>query len=343
MNVLVLAVQPLLRWRTSVRRAWLLDAPVMRWGLPVGFATLGFSLGVVGLGWGDRLSAQQAQLRELKQSNAAKQSLWVREAPMRAKAQAVSDSVLAWQSALRWTQSAPWLAWPEDAQQVGVTLQRIKPVSIDQTADLVRHRVALQGEGQLIDVDALWRKLGRQGWWITVENMRMEVSGEGRVSWHAQWALHQALPADAPLPASSAPGPFLKEPWVNGWLAQGGPSIAVAHAGVPVAPEVSLHERWALAGLNPVERAGAVVPSPWPRTDWAQMRLVGRWVRGQQVVALVAVGGVVHAVVPGMRLGPQQHEVVQVTMDGVWVSTTQAEARPRRVLHWSNNPALGGS
>jgi hypothetical protein len=60
-------------------------------------------------------------------------------------------------------------------------------------------------------------------------------------------------------------------------------------------------------------------------------------------VALVAVDGMVHAVVPGMRLGPQQHEVVQVTMDGVWVATPASDGRPRRVLHWSDDQSGGKS
>jgi Tfp pilus assembly protein PilP len=136
---------------------------------------------------------------------------------------------------------------------------------------------------------------------------------------------------------------FEKEPWVKGWLTEGGPSIVAAHAAVPVAPAVKLEADWSLAGQDFAEPSGAVVPMPWPKTDWAQMRLVGRWVRGQQVVALVAVDGMVHAVVPGMRLGPQQHEVVQVTMDGVWVATPASDGRPRRVLHWSDDQGGGQS
>ena len=331
------------QWRARVRRCWLQDAACVRWGLPAVVAVIGFGLGLFALGFGDALQAKQAQLLALQQSNAAQQARWVREAPVREQAHAVRESVQAWQSALRWSQSAPWLQWPEHAKGLGVTLQRIQPVSVQTTAHHVQHRVALEGEGSLPNVDAFWRELARRGWWVTPLSMRMEGARDGSVTWQAQWAVHQALPEDPSPPTTAGPLVFEKGPWVKGWLTEGGPSIVAAHAAVPVAPAVKLEADWSLAGQDFAEPSGAVVPMPWPKTDWAQMRLVGRWMRGQQVVALVAVDGMVHAVVPGMRLGPQQHEVVQVTMDGVWVATPASDGRPRRVLHWSDDQSGGKS
>jgi len=328
-------------WRGRVRSAWLMDSMGVRWGLPAGVVALGFGMGLAGLGFGDSLQAQQTQLLDLQASNAAQQARWVREAPLREQAQAVREAVSAWQSALRWSQPSPWLDWPDHAKGLGVTLQRIQTVSVQTTAHHVQHRVALQGQGSLPDVDAFWRELGRRGWWVTPLNMRMEGSREGLVTWQGQWAVHQALPKDAAKPTPSGSLVFEKEPWVKAWLTEGGPSIAAAHAVVSVAPAVKLAEDWLLAGQDSAEPVDAVALTPWPKTHWSHMRLVGRWMRGQQVVALVAVDGVVHAVVPGMRLGPQQHEVVQVTLDGVWVSTSALDGRPRRVLHWPNDQ-LGG-
>lgn len=324
-------------WRVRFRRAWLQDTVAVHWGVPAGVATVGFCLGWAGLGLDDSLTATQGQLLDLQQSNAAKQARWAHEAPLREQAPAVQASVLAWQSALRWSQPAPWLQWSEHASALGVKLQRIQPVSIQTTAHHVQHTVALEGQGSLPDVDAFWRELGRRGWWVTPLSMRMEVSREGAVTWQAQWAVHQALPEDSPLPSPTGPLVVETESWAKTWLSKGGPSIAAAHAAVPVAPAVKLERDWSLAGHVLAEPLGGVVRTPWPKTDWAHMRLVGRWMRGQQVVALVAVDDAVHAVVPGMRLGPQQHEVVQVTLDGVWVSTSASDGRPRRVLHWSND------
>lgn len=330
-------------WRRLLRRSWLEDTVGLRWGLPAVFAALGFCLGLVGLGFGDALQTKQSQLLALQQSNAVQHARWVREAPLREQAPAVRASVLAWQSGLRWSQSAPWLQWSEHAQGLGVTLQRIQPVSAQTTAHHVLHKVALEGKGNLLDVDAFWRELGRRGWWVTPLSMRMEGSRDGSVTWQAQWAVYQALPEDAPLPTTTGPLGFEKEPWVKGWLTDGGPSIAAAHAAVSVAPAVKLEGRWSLASHDLAEPSNAMALSPWPKTDWTHMRLVGRWMRGQQVVALVAVEGVVHAVVPGMRLGPQQHEVVLVTLDGVWVATSASDGRPRRVLHWPNEQGGGDS
>lgn len=333
----------LLRWRKRVRRVWLQDAAGMRWGLPAGVAASGFGLGLFGLGLGDDLLVKQEQLLSLQASNAARQARWGREAAVREQAPALQASVSAWQSALRWSQPSPWLQWPKQAKGMGVTLQRIQTVSVQTTAYHVQHRVSLEGQGSLPDVDAFWRELGRQGWWVTPLSMRMEGAREGSVTWQAQWAVHQALPEDAPMPSSA--GPRVHEPasWVKAWLTDGGPSIAAAHAAVSVAPAVKWDEAWSLAGQDLAQANDPAVLLPWPKTDWAHMRLVGRWMRGQQVVALVAVAGVVHAVVPGMRLGPQQHEVVQVTLDGVWVSTSALDGRPRRVLHWSDERSGGAS
>lgn len=330
-------------WRGRVRRAWMQDATVVRWGLPAAVAALGFGLGLVGLGFGDALQVKQEQLLELQASNAAHQAQWAREAPVREQAHAVRAAVSAWQSALRWSQPSPWLQWPAHAKGLGVTLQRIQPISVQTTAHHVQHKVALQGQGSLPDVDAFWRELGRQGWWITPLNMRMEGSRDGSVTWQAQWAVHQALPEDAPLATTTGPLVLEQASWVKGWLTDGGPSIAAAHAAVSVAPAVKLEGDWSLAGQGSAAPNDASALSPWPKTDWTQMHLVGRWKRGQQVVALVAVEGVVHAVVPGMRLGPQQHEVVQVTLDGVWVATSASDVRPRRVLHWPHERSGGDS
>lgn len=330
-------------WRVRLRRAWLQDTVGVRWGVPAGVATVGFCLGLAGLGLGDSLTATQGQLLDLQQSNAAKQARWAHEAPVREQAPAVQASVLAWQSALRWSQPAPWLQWSEHASALGVTLERIQPVSVQTTAHHVQHTVALEGQGSLPDVDAFWRELGRRGWWVTPLSMRMVGSREGAVTWQAQWAVHQALPEDAPLATTTGPLVLEQASWVKGWLTDGGPSIAAAHAAVSVAPAVKLGEDWSLAAQDAAEPSEAVALSPWPKTDWTHMRLVGRWKRGQQVVALVAVEGVVHAVVPGMRLGPQQHEVVQVTLDGVWVATSASDGRPRRVLHWPHERSGGDS
>lgn len=330
-------------WRGRVRRVWLEDATAVRWGLPAGVAALGFGLGLTVLGLGDSLKAKQGQLLALQARNAAQQAQWAREAPVREQAHAVRAAVSAWQSALRWSQPSPWLQWPAHAKGLGVTLERIQPVSVHTTAHHVQHRVALEGQGSLPDIDAFWRELGRQGWWVTPLNMRMQGSREGPVTWQAQWAVHQALPEDAPLATTTGPLIFEKQPWVKGWLSDGGPSIVAAHAAVSVAPAVRLEGDWSLARQESAEPSDAVALSPWPKTDWTHMRLVGRWKRGQQVVALVAVDGMVHAVVPGMRLGPQQHEVVQVTLDGVWVATSASDGRPRRVLHWPDDQSEGKS
>ena len=330
-------------WRGRVRRAWLKDEAGVRCGLPAVVAVVVFGLSLAVLRFGDSLHAKQSQLLALQASNAAQEARWTREAPVREQAHAVRAAVAAWQSGLRWSQPSPWLQWPAHAKRLGVTLQRIQPVSVHSTSHHEQHRVSLEGQGSLSDIDAFWRELGRQGWWITPLNMRMEGSREGTVTWQAQWAVHQALPEDAPL--STATGTLVTEQasWVKGWLNDGGPSISAVHAAVSVTPAVKLEGDWSLAGLESAEPSGVVALTPWPKTDWTQMHLVGRWKRGQQVVALVAVEGVVHAVVPGMRLGPQQHEVVQVTLDGVWVATPGPDGRPRRVLHWPHERSGGDS
>ena len=261
-----------LDWRGRVRRAWLQDASGVRWGLPAAVAAMGFGMGLVGLGFGDSLQTQQEQLLDLQASNAAQQAHWTREAPLREQAQAVRESVSAWQSTLRWSQPTPWLHWPEHAKGLGVTLQRIQPVSVQTTAHHVQHRVALEGQGGLPNVDALWRELGRRGWWITPLTMRMEGSREGAVTWQGQWAVHQVLPQDASLPTSAGPLVFEKEPWVKGWLTDGGPSIAAAHAAVSVAPAVKLTGDWLLAGQDSAEPSNAVALTPWPQTQWTDMR-----------------------------------------------------------------------
>lgn len=331
------------RWYRRVRRVWLQDAVGIRWGLPLGVAASGFGLGWFGSGLGEASQVKQDQLLNLQASNAAREARWDREAALREQAKSLRASVSSWQSTLRWSQPSPWLQWPKEAKALGVTLQRIQPVSVQTTAHHVQHRVALEGQGSLLNVDALWRELGRQGRWITPLTMRMEASREGSVTWQAQWLVHEALPEDAPLPTSTGPRVLEQASWVKAWLTDGGPSIAAAHAAVSVAPAVKWDEGWSLASQDLSQTSDAAPLQAWPKTDWAHMRLVGRWMRGQQVVALVAVAGAVHAVVPGMRLGPQQHEVVQVTLDGVWVSTSALDGRPRRVLHWPHERIGGDS
>ncbi len=321
--LLPLGLQWQARLQRQWRRAWTQDAAWVRWGLPAGMVGLGLVAGSLVLGSTGSLADQQAQLLDLRQRNVEQQRLWASQAPWREQAATVKSSVLAWQLGLRWQQDTPWLLWSDQAKAWGVTLQRIQAVSVQTTAHHVQHRISLEGTGRLSEVEAFWRALGRQGWWVSLVSMRMDASAPAGVTWQAQWALHEVLPADAPRAPVEAHQAGSQAQWVKQWLAEGGPSIAAAHAAVPPAPTAKPSD-----GV-PVASEAAV----WPRTDWRQMRWVGRWMRGQQVVALVAVDGVVHVVVPGMRLGPQLQPVVQVTPEGVWVAA--GDGRHQRVLRWS--------
>jgi hypothetical protein len=324
-------------WRRRGEAWWLQDHRVIRWGLPVLVAVLSGMMGA--LVFSTTPSADGQQLQALEQSNAAKRAKWLEDEPVRQREQALKEAVLAWQTGLRWREPSPWLQWPALAQPLGVRLSRVHPVSTQTMDHHVQHTVALQGTGRLNDIDALWREWGRRGWWVTLVSMRMSLTPDGTSSWQAQWALNQGLPLDAPLklPPNSQPS-FIKSQWAERWLNEGGPDVAQAHAGVAVVTPLKVEEGWTLASLSNPLRPELAVPAPWPHTPWEQMRLVGHWMRGQQVVALVAVDDVVHAVVPGMRLGPQRHEVVQVTNEGVWVAPASSGGPARRVLHWVDRP-----
>ncbi len=326
-------------YRHAVVLAWEQDRVWVRWGLPCAAAALGLSLGWLLLREDPSVQDLQAQLDLVRQQHSKQEARWLSESSLRDQAPALKASYLAWQSSLRWHQASPWLQWPEQAQAFGVSIQRIHPVSVQTTAHHVQHKIVLEGTGELADVDAWWRELGRQGSWVTLQSMRMQVSGISASTWHAQWLVHEGLPADAPMSNVAVKGGFMKAQWAQLWLREGAPSLAQVHAGVSVAPSVKGTDDWTLASVNKNISTLVVAPLPWPKTEWTHMRLVGRWMRGQQVVALVAVDGVVHAVVPGMRLGPQQHEVVQVTWDGVWVVNDLGDGRPRRVLRWADESA----
>ena len=332
-------LQLLNSWRRQAWLAWAQDRPVVRWGFPSAAAALGLCLGWFLLRSDTSLKDVQSQLDLVRQHHSLQATRWLSEAPLREQASALQTSYQAWQSSLRWRQASPWLQWPEQAQAFGVTIQRIQPVSVQTTAHHVQHKITLEGTGELADVDAWWRELGRRGWWVTLQSMRMQASRASASTWQAQWVVHEGLPADAPMGSVAVKGEFMKAKWAQSWLREGGPSMAQVHAGVSVAPSVKWTGDWTLASSSEENRAGVATPLPWPKTEWTHMHLVGRWMRGQQVVALVAVDGVVHAVVPGMRLGPQQHEVVQVTWDGVWVLAELGDGRPRRVLRWVDEPA----
>lgn len=327
------------RWPRQAWLAWVQDWAVVRWGLPSAAAALGLSLGWFLFSADPPLKDVQAQLALARQHHSLQETRWLRESSLREQAPALQVSYLAWQSSLRWRQASPWLQWPELAQAFGVTVQRIQPVSVQTTAHHVQHKINLEGTGELVDVDAWWRELGRRGWWVTLQSMRMQASRASASTWQAQWVVHEGLPADAPTGSVAIKGEFMKAQWAQLWLREGGPSMAQVHAGVSVAPSVKWTGDWTLASSKAESLTVVDMPLPWPKTEWTHMRLVGRWMRGQQVVALVAVEGMVHAVVPGMRLGPQQHEVVQVTWDGVWVQTKLGDGRPRRVLRWIDQPA----
>lgn len=343
------AVRPCLLWIAAVhrsvhrlvRRVWERDQLVVRWGLPGGAVALGLGLGLLSFGTGPSLRALQAQLEELHHRHALQRTQWQSEDALREQASALEDSFLAWQSALRWQQPSPWLHWPEHAQAFGVTVERIQAAHVQVSKHHIEHRIVLEGQGQLADVDAWWRALGQQGWWITVQGMRMQVSPTAPASWQAQWVVHEGLPADAVLAAKPVKGAFAKTQWAQAWLREGAPSIAQVHAQVSVAPE------WPVSAgsVDHAVETNVVMakPSSWPKTEWTDMRWVGRWMRGQQVLALVAVQGEVHAVVPGMRLGPEQQEVVAVTWDGVWVVDVQGERRLQRVLSWTHEAIGEGS
>jgi len=325
-----------------VQRAWERDLRVVRWGLPGCAIALGLGLGLFCFGTGPSLQTLQAQLDDVHHRHAVQQTQWQSENALREQALAVEDSFLAWQSALRWQQPSPWLHWPEHAQAFGVTVERIQAAHVQVSEHHVQHRIVLEGQGHLADVDAWWRALGRQGWWITLKGMRMQVSPSAPASWQAQWVVHEGLPADAIRAAQPLKGAFAKTQWAQAWLREGGPTIAQVHAQVSVAPQ------WPASVGGSVDHAvetSVVMPKPlsWPKTEWTDMQWVGRWMRGQQVLALVAVQGEVHAVVPGMRLGPEQQEVVAVTWDGVWVVNAQGERRLQRVLSWPHEAIGEGS
>lgn len=326
-------------WQREAALAWGQDRAVIRWVLPSTAIALGLSLGLFLLREDSSIQDLQVQLDLVRQHHARQEARWLSESSLRDQAPALKSSYLAWQSNLRWSQASPWLQWPDKAQAFGVTIQRIRPVSVQANAHHIQHKIALEGTGDLADVDAWWRELGRQGWWVTLLNMKMQTSQTWGSKWQAQWLVHEGLPADAPMGSVTVKGRFMKAQWAQSWLREGGPSLAQVHASVVVAPSVKWTGDWTLASSSEDSRALGGTPLPWPKTEWTHMRLVGRWMRGQQVVALVAVDGVVHTVVPGMRLGPQQHEVVQVTWDGVWVLPHLADGRPKRVLRWADEPA----
>lgn len=331
-------LQFLITLRRQALLAWVQDRPVVRWGLPCTTSALGLCLGWVLFKADPTHQEVQAQLAHVRQQHSLQVSRWLRESSLREQAPTLQASYLTWQASLRWHHASPWLLWPEQAQAFGVTVQRIQPVSVQTTAHHVQHKISLEGAGSLADVDAWWRELGRRGWWVTLQSMRMQASRASATLWQAQWVVHEGLPADASMGSVAIKGEFMKAQWAQAWLREGGPSVAQVHAGVSVAPSVKWEGDWALASSIEEARPPIATPSPWPKTEWTHMRWVGRWMRGQQVVALVAVDGVVHAVVPGMRLGPQQHEVVQVTWDGVWVLADLVDGRPRRVLRWADEP-----
>jgi hypothetical protein len=264
-------------------------------------------------------------------------SHWHLEAAAREREHAAHSAVLNWQSTLIWPGPAPWLLWAEQAQSVGVTIKRLRPTNVQTAANHARHTVSVEAEGSLAGVDAFWRELGRRGWWVTSEHMQMVATDAGALTWQAQWVVHQALASEAQANLSvTSASKLLKLQWVQRWLDEGGPSIASAHAGVP-AVELSL----GLPKTNTPLHSDAVRPLPWPYTDWGRMRMVGGWSRGHHVVALVEVDDWVHAVVPGMRLGPQRKEVVRVAFDGVWVAALGAGGLPRLALQ--GQPIATGS
>jgi hypothetical protein len=326
-------------WRRQAWLAWVQDSTLVRWGLPSAVVALGLSLGWFGFRADPSLTDVQAQLDLVREQHSLQETRWLSESALREQVPALQASYLAWQTSLRWNQASPWLQWPKQAKDFGLTVHRIQPVSVQSTADLVQHKITLEGVGDLADVDAWWRELGRQGWWVTLHSMRMQASRTSLSTWQAQWLVHEGLPADAPVGSAPVKGEFMKAKWAQSWLIEGGPSLAQGHASVSVAPSVKWTGGGTLASPSEDSPNLGGTPLPWPKTEWTHMRLVGRWMRGQQVVALVAVGDVVHAVAPGMRLGPQQHEVVQVTWDGVWVLPGLGGGRPKRVLRWADDPA----
>lgn len=331
-------------WMHRCLTIWLRDPWWLRWGVPVCLGFLCLGLGRFGLGVGVSWEAEASELQALQRRIATHNAKWGQDEAIRQRTPWVEASFQEWQRSLRWPQVTPWLQWPEQARPMGVTLHRISVEAAQRGLYWVEHEVALEGRGRLSDIDAFWRDLGRQGWWITPKNMRMELSDDGAPQWQARWVVHEAL-TSVPQPivgaAQAAPRYTSKE--VQRWISEGGPSIADAHARVPVVTPLKVDTNWDLAGLSPQVLRDGVLPTPWPHAPWERMRLVGRWMRGQQVVALVAVDDVVHAVVPGMRLGPQQHEVVRVAMDGVWIKIRDADEQERRVLHWPSTPTGGDS
>ena len=324
--------------------SWLSEHPMIRWGLPLTVGVGVWMLGMVWISSAPSPSSLQTQLHALQQNNALKRRQWQQDEPVRQREQALVEAVRTWQSGMRWGDAAPWLQWPQLAQSLGVDLHKVEARTF-QTFDHHEHQtVVLEGRGRLSDIDAVWREWGRRGWWVTSLSMRVALTPDGSLNWQANWALNQTLPMGKPQQAL-APGQahFIKAQWAQRWLSKGGPTIAQFHDDVPVVTPLTMDDRWTLASLSQPLRSDVAVPTPWPHTPWEQMRLVGHWMRGQHVVALVAVDDVVHAVVPGMRLGPQRHEVVQVTNEGVWVAPATSGGPARRVLHWVDRPVGAGS
>lgn len=325
-------------------QSWLSDHLLIRWGLPV---AAGMGVGMLAMLWisaAPSPSSLQAQLHALQQSNALKRRQWQQDEPVRQREQALAEAVRAWQSGMRWEDAAPWLQWPQLAQSLGVDLHRVEARSFQSFDHHEQQVVALEGTGRLRDIDAVWREWGRRGWWVTSLSMRVVLAPDGSSSWQANWAMNQALPIGATRQAADSSKPhFIKAQWAQRWLSEGGPNIEQFHEDVPAVTPLKMDERWSLDSLNQPLRSDVAVPAPWPHTPWHQMRLVGRWMRGQHMVALVAVDDVVHAVVPGMRLGPHRHEVLQVTNEGVWVAPATPGGPPRRVLHWVDRPLGDGS
>ncbi len=326
--------QYLTAWRRQALLAWVQDRPVVRWALPSVVGGLGLCLGWLLFRPDPTRQEIESQLAQVRREHSLQVARWSSESYMREQAPALRTSYLAWQESLRWRHASPWLLWPEQAQGFGVSIRRIQPISVQTTAHHVEHRISLEGEGRLSDVDTWWRELARRGWWVTLQSMRMQTSRSSKPLWQAQWVVHEGLPAEVPMGAVAVKGEFMKPQWAQSWLRDGGPDVAQVHARVSVAPSVKWEGGWTLASALEETLPPTMTPSPWPKTEWTHMRWVGRWMRGQQVVALVAVDGMVHAVVPGMRLGPQQHEVVQVSWDGVWVTTDLGGGRLKRVLRW---------
>ena len=139
-------------WRRQAWQAWVQDRAVVRWGVPSVAAALGLSLGWFLFRADPPLKDVQAQLDLVRQHHSLQETRWLSESSLREQAPALQTSYLAWQSSLRWRQASPWLQWPDQAQALGVTIQRIQPVSVQTTAHHVQHKITLEGSGELADV-----------------------------------------------------------------------------------------------------------------------------------------------------------------------------------------------